>query len=62
MKSGTPEDPEASVFHSRALIADSPPTDLEFKSQLHAGEIHEPLFAQQPEHPGLAHYIIHTFD
>jgi hypothetical protein len=57
-----PEDPEAAMFYARAVIANAPPTDLEFKRQLYAATLLEPLFEKQPEHPGLAHYIIHTFD
>jgi hypothetical protein len=57
-----PEDPEAAMFYARALIANAAPTDLTFKSQLHAASLLEPLFEKQPDHPGLAHYIIHTFD
>jgi len=57
-----PEDPEAAMFYARAIIANAPPTDLEFKRQLYAATLLEPLFEKQPDHPGLAHYIIHTFD
>jgi hypothetical protein len=57
-----PEDPEAAMFYARAVIANAPPTDLEFTRQLYAATLLEPLFEKQPEHPGLAHYIIHTFD
>ena len=57
-----PEDPEAAMFFARAVIANAPPTDLEFRRQLYAATLLEPLFQKQPEHPGLAHYIIHTFD
>jgi hypothetical protein len=57
-----PEDPEAAMFYARAVIANAPPTDLEFKRQLYAASLLEPLFEKQPDHPGLAHYIIHTFD
>src|SRR4029453_13226437 len=57
-----PDDPEAAVLYARAVIANAPPTDLEFRRQLYAGSLLEPLFAKQPDHPGLAHYIIHTFD
>ncbi|MGQ0713662.1 MAG: hypothetical protein ACT4PJ_08000 [Gemmatimonadaceae bacterium] len=56
------EDPEAAVFYARAIIANAPPTDLEFKRQLYAATLLEPLFESRPDHPGLAHYIIHTFD
>ncbi|MFN2398224.1 MAG: tetratricopeptide repeat protein [Gemmatimonadaceae bacterium] len=57
-----PEDQEAALFYGRAMIANAPPTDLEFKRQLQAATMLEPLFEKQPNHPGLAHYIIHTFD
>ena len=57
-----PDDREAAAFYARAVIANAPPTDREFKRQLYAGALLEPLFEGQPEHPGLAHYIIHTFD
>ena len=50
------------MFYARAIIANAPPTDLEFKRQLYAASLLEPLFEKQPDHPGLAHYIIHTFD
>jgi tetratricopeptide (TPR) repeat protein len=57
-----PEDAEASMFFARAVIANAPPTDLEFRRQLYAASLLEPLFEKQSDHPGLAHYIIHTFD
>ena len=38
------------------------PSDKTYKNQLHAGAILEPLFKDQPDHPGLAHYLIHTYD
>jgi tetratricopeptide (TPR) repeat protein len=57
-----PEDPEAAIFLARAMISNAPPDDLEFQRQLAAAEILEPLFTARPDHPGLAHYIIHAFD
>ncbi|MGH7663298.1 MAG: hypothetical protein ACRENI_03225 [Gemmatimonadaceae bacterium] len=57
-----PDDSEAAIFHARAIIANAPPTDLDSRRQLHAAAILEPLFAMQPDHPGLAHYVIHAFD
>ena len=38
------------------------PTDKTYKNQLAAGALLEPLFAKYPDHPGLAHYIIHAYD
>jgi hypothetical protein len=57
-----PDDPEAAIFHARALVANAPPSDLEFRLQKRAAAILEPLFARMPEHPGLAHYLIHAYD
>jgi hypothetical protein len=56
------DDTEASVFYALSLIASEEPTDKTYASRLKAGAILEPLFARQPDHPGLAHYIIHGYD
>jgi len=57
-----PDDHEAAIFYALALIATAPPTDKTYVNQRKAGAILEPLFAEQPEHPGIAHYIIHAYD
>jgi hypothetical protein len=57
-----PEDHEAQIFYALALSASEEPTDKTYAARLKAGAILEKLFAQEPEHPGLAHYIIHTYD
>src|SRR5690606_30228637 len=57
-----PEDPEATIFYARAIVANAPPSDLTFARQLAAAELLQPLFERSPDHPGLAHYIIHAFD
>jgi tetratricopeptide (TPR) repeat protein len=57
-----PQDHEASIFYALALAASEEPTDKTYASRLKAGAILESLFAQEPDHPGLAHYIIHTYD
>jgi len=57
-----PADTEARIFHAISLTASAPPTDKTYANQLKAGSILEPLWAEQPNHPGLAHYIIHTYD
>jgi hypothetical protein len=57
-----PQDHEASIFYALALAFSEEPTDKTYASRLKAGAILEALFAQEPEHPGLAHYIIHTYD
>jgi hypothetical protein len=57
-----PEDMEASIFYALALAQSEPPGDKTYADLLKAGAILEPLFATHPDHPGLAHYIIHSYD
>jgi tetratricopeptide (TPR) repeat protein len=57
-----PDDTEAQIFHAIALVAVAPPTDKTYANQRRAGAILERLWAAQPNHPGLAHYIIHSYD
>ena len=57
-----PEDTEASIFYALSLTAAEEPSDKSYAGRLKAGAILERLFAAQPDHPGLAHYIIHSYD
>jgi quercetin dioxygenase-like cupin family protein len=57
-----PNDAEARIFHALSLSASALPTDKTYARQLEAGRILEDIWAKQPEHPGLAHYIIHAYD
>jgi tetratricopeptide (TPR) repeat protein len=57
-----PEDSEAAIFHALTLAITAPKTDKTYANQRKCGEILEPIFAQQPHHPGVAHYIIHCYD
>jgi hypothetical protein len=57
-----PEDHEAQIFYALALAASEDPADKTYAGRLKAGAILEKLFAEEPTHPGLAHYIIHTYD
>ena len=57
-----PDDREAAVFYALALLSTAPPTDKTYVNQRKAGSILEPIFVEQPEHPGVAHYIIHAYD
>jgi hypothetical protein len=56
------EDPEASAFYALALAAAADPADKTYFDQLKSGAILEKLWRAQPEHPGMAHYIIHSYD
>ena len=62
LQASYPQDHEAAIFHALALLAVAPPGDKTYANQREAGAILEPLFAEQPEHPGIAHYIIHVYD
>ena len=57
-----PGDSEAAIFHAISLVAAASPSDKTYANQKRAGAILESLWVKQPEHPGLAHYIIHTYD
>jgi hypothetical protein len=57
-----PDDIEAAIFYALALASSADPADKTYAAQLKAGAILEGLFAKYPNHPGLAHYIIHTYD
>ena len=57
-----PEDNEAQILYALVLIATATPTDKTFANQLKAAGILEPLFKKHPHHPGVAHYLIHTYD
>ncbi|PYO55950.1 MAG: hypothetical protein DMD83_16995 [Candidatus Rokuibacteriota bacterium] len=57
-----PDDREAAIFYALALDATQLPTDKTYANALKAGQILEKVFAEQPNHPGVAHYIIHSYD
>jgi tetratricopeptide (TPR) repeat protein len=57
-----PEDMEATIFYALAVDQTALPTDKTYAQQLKAVSLLEPLFAKYPDHPGLAHYIIHACD
>jgi tetratricopeptide (TPR) repeat protein len=57
-----PQDREAAVFYALALLASSPDHDLTHANAKKAVAILNQLFDEQPDHPGIAHYIIHACD
>ncbi len=57
-----PRDPEVAIYYALSLIATAPATDTTFARQKRAAAILNPLFRRFPQHPGLAHYIIHAND
>lgn len=56
------DDTEAAVFYALALRASADNNDRGYVNQKKSGEILEKLFIDQPNHPGIAHYIIHNYD
>jgi tetratricopeptide (TPR) repeat protein len=56
------DDREAAIFYALAVNQAALPADKTYARQLKAAAILEPLFQEQPDHPGLAPYIIHSYD
>ncbi len=57
-----PKDIEAQIFYALALINSDPPDDADLSNPKKAVAILHPLFRLHPDHPGIAHYIIHACD
>jgi len=57
-----PDDHEATVFYALSLLASEPHDDATFANRKQAAAILEKLFATEPDHPGVAHYLIHSYD
>jgi hypothetical protein len=53
---------EARIFYALALDQSALPTDRTYANQLKAGAILEKELPAHPDHPGIAHYIIHSYD
>ncbi|WP_240348153.1 tetratricopeptide repeat protein [Longitalea arenae] len=57
-----PNDKEAAIFYALALDAAADPADKTYTKQRKAGQILNSLYPNAPYHPGVVHYIIHTYD
>ncbi|TGV02724.1 tetratricopeptide repeat protein [Flavivirga rizhaonensis] len=57
-----PDDVEAAIFYSLALYSTRDRVGKDYKNERKAGKILESLFNTNPNHPGIAHYIIHNYD
>jgi len=57
-----PEDLEAAIFYSLALFSTRDRVGKDYENEKKAGKILENLFIENPNHPGIAHYIIHNYD
>jgi tetratricopeptide (TPR) repeat protein len=57
-----PDDVEAKILYALAVSANHDLNDKTFARPLKAAGLLEPLFASYPQHPGVAHYLIHSYD
>lgn len=57
-----PDDLESATFYSLALLGTMRPGDKGFQRQMKAGAIALEVYQKNPQHPGAAHYVIHSFD
>ncbi len=57
-----PADDEAQIFYSIALNVAASAADKTYANQLKGAAILEPILERQPQHPGVAHYLIHLYD
>jgi hypothetical protein len=57
-----PDDIEATILYALVLSRNFDPTDKGYTNQLKAARMLEPIFVRLPEHPGVAHYLIHSYD
>jgi len=56
------DDVDAAAFFALSLLATTPPGDPELKNPRRSAEILEAWYAKRPKHPGLIHYLIHSYD
>jgi Tfp pilus assembly protein PilF len=57
-----PDDDEAQIYYALALNVGASPADKTYANQLKGAAILETIWTRQPEHPGIAHYLIHLYD
>jgi hypothetical protein len=57
-----PDDHEAAAFYALSLLTAEPDHDKTNSNRKQAAAVLEKLFAEEPSHPGVAHYLIHTYD
>jgi tetratricopeptide (TPR) repeat protein len=57
-----PDDDEAQIAYAITLNVSASPTDKTYAQQIKGAAILEPIWKRQPQHPGIAHYLIHLYD
>jgi tetratricopeptide (TPR) repeat protein len=56
------DDDETQIFSALYLVATQPPEDKTFARALRGAAILQGQFIKHPDHPGVAHYLIHSYD
>lgn len=62
MQERWPDDHEIAIFHSLSILGTMRPGDRGYRRQARAAAIALDVFAENPNHPGAAHFVIHAFD
>ncbi|WP_051311165.1 hypothetical protein [Bradyrhizobium sp. Cp5.3] len=62
MAQSYPDDYEVQAYYALTLQASAPKNDLSYANQLKSAALLEKLFEQNPQHPGVTHYLIHAYD
>jgi tetratricopeptide (TPR) repeat protein len=57
-----PDDSEAAIFYALTLVSTANPTDKTYTNQKKAASILKNIYQQHPNHPGIIHYLIHSYD
>jgi tetratricopeptide (TPR) repeat protein len=57
-----PDDYEAKVFYALTLQASAPKNDVSYATQIKSAAMLEKLYEQNPQHPGVSHFLIHAYD
>src|SRR5437667_1814189 len=62
MAQSYPDDYEVQAFYALTLQASAPKSDLTYANQIKSAALLEKLFEQNPQHPGVTHYLVHAYD
>ena len=57
-----PKDHEAAIFYALSLRGTAVESDKTYEKQKRAAAILNKILPAEPQHPGVAHYLIHSFD
>jgi hypothetical protein len=62
MAQSYPDDYEVQAYYALTLQASAQKSDLTYANQIKSAALLEKLFDQNPQHPGVTHYLIHAYD